>query len=139
MKVYVITSGTYSDYTIHAVKLDEDEVKRTCALLNADRFNDDVCGIEEYDTDEVEVNTKEKVMWRFRMGVGYKTGNVYFTDYPALVLGDSNLICVRRGYPVGSESVINITATFPEGTHEDKAKKIIFDRISKFKAERAGI
>ena len=139
MKVYIITSGTYSDYQIHAVKLNEDESKSVCGLLNKDRFNDDVCDIEEYDTDEIEISTQEKVMWRFRMGVGYKTGNVYFTDYPALILGDINSISVRRGHPAGNESIINITATFPEGTYEDKAKKIMFDRIAKFKAERKRI
>ena len=35
MKVYVITSGEYSDYCINAVSLNKETAERICATLNA--------------------------------------------------------------------------------------------------------
>lgn len=34
MKVYVITSGEYSDYGIEAVCLDKDKAEQICATIN---------------------------------------------------------------------------------------------------------
>lgn len=136
MKVYLITSGEYSDYHIDAVSLDEKEAERICGMLNKNRYCD-TCDIEIYDTDEVKVDSNEEILDRFWMQVGYKTGKMYCYDSPVTVLGENNEIKVDRGYP--HESRINITATLPKGTTEDKAKKIMFDRIAKFKAERATI
>lgn len=136
MKVYLITSGTYSDYQVEAVSLDEKEAERICGMLNKNRYCD-TCDIETYDTDEVKVDSNEEILDRFWMQVGYKTGKMYCYDSPVTVLGENNEIKVDCGYP--HESRINITATLPKGTTEDKAKKIMFDRIAKFKAERVGI
>lgn len=136
MKVYLITSGEYSDYHVDAVSLDEKEAERICGFLNKNRYYN-TCNIEEYDTDEIKVDSNEEVLDRFWMEVGYKTGEVYCYDPPVTVLGENNEIKVERGYP--NESRINITATLPKGTTENKARKIMFDRIAKFKSERADI
>ena len=62
MKVYVITRGTYSDYSIYAVTLD----KKQAELFKA-RYSDewDEAHIEEYETEEykIEVNEDYKPMW----------------------------------------------------------------------------
>lgn len=136
MKVYLITSGEYSDYQIEAVSLDEKEAERICGMLNKNRYCD-TCDIEIYDTDEVKVDSNEEVLDRFWMQVGYKTGKMYCYDSPVAVLGENNEIKVKYGY--SNESRIEITATFPKGTTRAKAKKIMLDRVAKFKAERAGV
>ena len=60
MKVYVITSGCYSDYKIRAVSLDRNEAEKICATFNnkvVRRGYGDICEIEEYDTENVEART----------------------------------------------------------------------------------
>ena len=136
MKVYVITSGIYSDYGIEAVSLDKDDAERKCATLNNQR-NDDFCEIEEYDTEDVKVESDKELKSRFKMIVGYKNGNIYMFDGGGyLVLNDINKIEVKRYM---GEDRIYSTATLPRGTKPEKAKKIMLDRIAKFKAERTGI
>lgn len=136
MKVYLITSREYSDYRVDAVTLDEKEAERICGMLNKNRYYD-TCNIEEYDTEEVKVDSAEELLERFLMKVGYKTGELYHYDSHVTVLGENNKITVEHDYY--PENIITITATFPKGTTDDKAKKIMFDRIAKFKAERANI
>lgn len=137
MKVFVITQGIYSDHSIRAVSLDADEAERICALINANDYYDP-CEIEVYDTDEIKVDSAEKVLERFWIVVGYKTGKIYCCSSGTLVLGEYNDIKVkRRGWQ--SESTIHIVATFPKGTTQTHAKKVMLDRIAKFKAERAGL
>lgn len=51
MKVYVITSGEYSDYYINAVALTRENAEQICAMLNSPkRHYSDVATIKEYDT-----------------------------------------------------------------------------------------
>ena len=45
MKVYIITSGEYSDYSIDAVTLDKEEAERMVNVFPQE-------SIEEYDTDD---------------------------------------------------------------------------------------
>ena len=136
MKVYLITSGEYSDYHVDAVSLDEKEAERICATFNNGRCSDMYCNIEEYDTEDIKVITQDEVKTRFCMCVEYKSGETRCFNEMGLVSENVNEISVKR-YD-GSDK-IEITATLPKGTTEDKAKKIMFDRIARFKAERASI
>lgn len=55
MKVYVITSGEYSDYGIQAVTLNREKAELICAINNRNiRYSEDRSKIEEYDTDEIQ-------------------------------------------------------------------------------------
>lgn len=60
MKVYVITSGEYSDYGICAVTLD----KKQAELLK-ERYSGkwDEARIEEYDTDDYKIEAGDKGTW----------------------------------------------------------------------------
>lgn len=136
MKVYVITSGKYSDYHIDAISLDKDEAYRICATLNNNRPADMYCDVEEYDTEGVKVISQDEIKKRFEMCVEYKSGEERWFDEEGLVTENVNNISVKRY--AGSDK-IEINATLPRETTEDKARKIMFDRIAKFKAERAGI
>lgn len=138
MKVYVITSGQYSDYQINSVALDLEDAERKCAILNdkKDRYSDMVCRIERYDTEDIKVDAKSQVKSVFWMGVDYVDSRIVYFDSGHLTFEDINEIKVKR-YP--GEKRIEITATLPKDTPDDKAKKIMLDRIAKFKAERQGI
>lgn len=139
MKVYVITSGSYSDYSIEAVSVDKDEAERICATLNTKRKYDfdDWCSIEEYDTDEMKVESENEVKIRYEMEVKYTDGKIlYFDNHGYFVFNDINTIKVTRRY---ENKRIEIVATFSKDTDPDKAKKIMLYRVAKFKAEREGV
>lgn len=136
MKVYLITSGKYSDYHVDAVSLNEQEADRICATLNNNRPLDMFCEVEEYDTDGIKVITQEEIKTRFRMRVEYKDGEERWFNEMGIVSENLNDISVKR---YGGSDKIEITATLPRGTTEDKARKIMLDRIAEFKAQRANI
>lgn len=136
MKVYLITSGKYSDYHVDAVSLNEQEADRICATLNNNRPLDMFCEVEEYDTDDIKVITQEEIKTRFRMCVECKDGEERWFDEMGIVSENFNDISVKR---YGGSDKIEITATLPRETTEDKARKIMLDRIAEFKAQRANI
>lgn len=57
MKVYVITKGSYSDYSIYGVAVNK-EMAETLRKHVSDRYED--ANIEEYDTDEYKPLTEGK-------------------------------------------------------------------------------
>lgn len=56
MKIYIVTSGCYSDYHIDAVFLEKEQAEYYCASYASDEAN-----IEEYDTDDHAVECKKSV------------------------------------------------------------------------------
>lgn len=143
MKVFIITGGggEYSDYSIRAVSLDKDDAERKCALLNRNVGYGDYCEIEEYDTDDMTVDTAEEVKKKFEMRVYEKTGDIIYFSEICLTISDENKVKRTNGarYFGGIEWYIDVTATFPKDTTEEQAKKIMLDRVAKFKAERSGL
>lgn len=141
MTVYVITQGEYSGYSIRAVSLDKKDAERKCALLNRDARCGEYCEIEEYDTEDMVVDTTEEVKKRFRMIVCQNTGEIRWYEESYLTFDDENRIYFSKidCFKCGSDKHISIVATLPTDTTEEQAKKIMLDRVAKFKAERAGL
>lgn len=139
MKVYVITQGEYSDYCIRAVSLDKNDAEKKCALLNRDVMCDEYCEIEEYDTDDMVVDTGEEVKKRFEMSVNCKTGEISWFAETYLTFNDDNRVYFSKEYDFFSDKYIEAVATLPTDTTEEQAKKIMLDRVAKFKAEKAGL
>lgn len=141
MKVFIITQGEYSDYGIRAVSLDKDDAERKCATLNKNVRNGEYCQVEEYDTDDMVVETTEEVKGRFRLIVCQNTGEIRWYEESYLTFDDENKIYSSKTdcFKCGSDKHITVVATLPSGTTEEQAKKIMLDRVAKFKAERAGL
>lgn len=141
MKVYVITQGEYSDYGIRSVSLDKDDAERKCALLNRDARCGEYCEMEEYDTEDMVVDTDEEVKKKFEMSIHEKTGDIVCFSEICLIIGGENKVSRTNGAKCfgGIEWYIVVTATLPKDTTEEQAKKIMLDRVVKFKAERAGL
>lgn len=87
MKIYVITSGCYSDYHIDAVT-DDKEKAEFLKLKFSDEY--DPANIEEYDTDEYSVEGIQNIKlfyWKVSICNGnslvypYLSGNQYFRVY----------------------------------------------------------
>lgn len=143
MTVYVITGGEYSDYHIGGVEVDKEKAERLCAEFNSFWFNDRDIGvndihlysnslyrIEEYDTDDDQMEMQNEVKRIF----GMRDSGDFVRGY--LVSVDINQCSVKQH---GGFKYIEIIATLPKDISDEKAKKIMYDRIAKFKAERAGV
>lgn len=141
MKVFIITQGEYSDYSIRAVSLDKGDAERKCALLNRNVRCGEYCKIEEYDTEDMVAYIAEEVKKRFEMSVCQNTGEIRWYEESYLTFDDENKIYSSKTdcFKCGSDKCISIVATLPANTTEEQAKKIMLDRVTKFKAERAGL
>lgn len=131
MKVYIVTSGEYSDYFIEGVFTDRDKARVYCALRNHDihclaySFDDgEAARIEEYESDKgfdiLQIDNN-------------RLGTIYY------FMGDD----ISEKIPAYREDVeklrLNEHAVWVEGENEEKAKKIYFDRRAKKKAESEGL
>lgn len=136
MKVYVITSGEYSDYGIQAIALTREKAEQICAMLNSSkRYYSDVAIIEEYDTDEIQCETNEDVGLCYVAAFDYKTlENVYWRDPFYSFARDE----IKRGI-ANHRCNILISATLPKDMHQEKVRKIMKDRVAKWKAERESL
>ena len=133
MKVYVITSGEYSSYGIRAVALSQEKAELICAMLNSEkRYYCDVATIEEYDTDEIQYETNEDVCLCYDAAFDYRTlENIYWCD-PFYSFARNE---IKRGFASNRHHVL-ISATFPRDMPKEKVRKIIKDRVVKWKADR---
>lgn len=136
MKVYVITSGEYSDYCIRTVALSREKAELICAMLNSEkRYYCDVATIEEYDTDELQCDANEDVGLCYEAEFNYKTlGNTYWGE-PFYSFARNEIKRELLGHGYG----ILIAATFPKDMPQEKARKIMKDRVAKWKAEQEGL
>ena len=136
MKVYVITSGEYSDYYINAVALTRENAEQICAMLNSPKSHySDVATIKEYDTDEIQCGVNEDVGLCYEAKFNYKTlENIYWGE-PFYSFARNE---IKRGL-LDHRYEILIAATFPKDMPQEKARKIMKDRVVKWKAEREGL
>ncbi len=125
MKVYVITSGEYSDYGICAVTLDKEQAE----LLKV-RYSDksDEAYIEEFDTDDykIEVSENYKPMWN----VEFWTHNNAITR--CYKISHDNL---RHGEIYANKWCYEVKV-FVEAEDKEHAKKIATDIYMKWLAKQ---
>lgn len=122
MKVYVITKGEYSDYSIYGVVLDE---KRAEALAKyiGDDFN---CGmVEEYDTDQFSplFDGKRPYEVNYRIDGSVRDCHMMTFDLYAF---ESKIRKYVNGYLV-----------YVWATDEKHAVKIANDKLAEYKYRRA--
>lgn len=133
MKVYVITSGEYSDYCIRTVALSGEKAEQICAMLNGSNgYRSDTATIEEYDTDEIQCETNKDVGLCYEAGFNYKTlENIYWGEpFYSFCRNEIKKSLAYDGY------MILISATFPKDMPQEKVRKIMCDRVAKWKAEK---
>ncbi len=121
MRIYIVTSGEYSDYSIDAVFTDKLQAELYAATHNCDR-------IEEYESDQCvfETNKKPRMHWRgiwekrSKYGLCNKIKFWYLEG--TYGLGDVDEI-------VDEEHRITIRISTDTDVDKEKAKKIIFDKF----------
>lgn len=133
MKVYVITSGEYSDYWVNAVALTKEKAERICAMLNGSNgYRSDTATFDEYDTDEIQCKTNEDVCLCYEAGFDYGTlKNIYWCK-PFYSFARNEI----ERMPAINADPIRISATFPKDMPQEKVRKIMYDRVAKWKAEK---
>ena len=90
---------------------------------------------EEYDTDEIQCGVNEDVVLCYEAEFNYKTlGNIYWGE-PFYSFARNEIKRELLGHGYG----ILIVATFPKDMPQEKARKIMKDRVAKWKAEREGL
>ena len=133
MKVYLITGGEYSEYHVFAVKLDKEEAEKVCAEQN-EISREDSFHVEEYDTEDIKVDSATEVKKRYEVMEYYGGLRI---DGPTYVFSDINKLKSHKRK--NGDNWISGIATFPKSITDEKAHKIIQDRVAKFKAEKEGI
>ena len=127
MTVYVVTSGEYSDYGISAVFTDKEKAEIYCAA-HSDKYDENYY-IEEYDTEEVEIESSKPPKCKWRM---------VFDKYGVLSqFGTSSTLTFRElNQIIPGRNRTCVIATLDKDIPKEKAEKIICDRFAKWKAER---
>lgn len=125
MKVYVVTSGEYSDYSICAVFLDKKKAQYWTAAQNTEENSSDPYEIEEYDLsdDSVEISNARPVMFRYST---YEDGTLVFGPPKAEVKKDN------FGW-------FDYCIVSPKQLNADQVEKIKEDLITKYLAEKEGL
>ena len=140
MKIYVITSGEYSDYKIDAVTLDKEDAERMVNVFPQEQ-------IEEYDTDDFPKILTNDPYWNC----------VYYLPTRSIMSGEiihnESIEIYQEDYYYGSDlkelnKVINKTKIdgspygfrmYIQAKDRDHAAKIFYDKVVEWKAEQKGI
>lgn len=106
-----------------------------CNVEQRKRYYCDVATIEEYDTDEIQCDANEDVGLCYEAAFNYKTlKNIYFDEpFYSFTRNEIKREILGHGYE------IQIAATFPKDMPQEKARKIMKDRVAKWKAEQEGL
>ena len=117
-KVYILTSGAYSDYRIEAVKLDKDQAE------TLERIHPD-WSVEEYDTDDI------KILEKYRYYVSVRDDGAEYANIPYFERTD--MVLNRPRYYKAWEWRQGWWEVFVEAKDAEHAKKIGLDLIAKEK------
>lgn len=135
MKVYIVTTGSYSDYQIRRVLTDKEHAERLAAAWNATSF----CGgaeVQEWETDEQpDTLTRPWVEGEGLLyGCQWTPGPGFEPDY------DIDGWTYEGDHP-GKATVVEATDRFVRviGTDEMAVRKTIYDTVTQIRAQAEGI
>lgn len=121
MKVYIVTSGRYSDYHIDAVFLSREKAMLYCVVNHDPALN-----IEEYDTDDENIESNEKCGYVYHwVQTTYRLGTI--SSFHGYYRFD---IMTKSQYDKLSDKDKNVWLDSPD---KEKAEKILHDRAAQAK------
>lgn len=126
MKVYIVTSGEYSDYGIRKVFTDKEKAELYCAMHDGGY---DPYYVEEWETDDVEIETMKPYFRRWEAKISPSGRLIWIDD--TCTFSEKNCITKCKNYY--GEWFYIVTASLDKGKTEEEAKKIIFDRLAAWK------
>jgi hypothetical protein len=125
MEVYIVTSGSYSDYSIEAVFLDEDKA----SVYQALHFPNDGI-VEIFDTDEFQVETSIPV-YREWLGMIEVDGEIKVKEYGSFTIHP--MFEVADSYISTANKIVRFTTN--KNADEEAARKILSDKLAEWKYE----
>jgi len=127
MKVYVLTTGEYSDYTIHGIYSTAERAQEVHDLLVRQDFSYTVNDVFEWEVDEPALNS----YW-FR--VFYYIDEDKIETY--LIEGEYRCNNNKPSYDTYSKTFVYEIPYSPRLENEEVLRKVTYDRWAQFKAEQ---
>lgn len=128
MKVYIVTSGSYSDYTIEAVFIDEDKA----GVYQALHFPNDG-SVKIFDTDEFQVETSIPV-YREWFGTIEVDGEIEVRKYNSFSVHPMFKI-MYPGILIANKRKYRVRFTTNKNADEEAARKILSDKLAEWEYE----
>jgi len=125
MKVYIVTSGCYSDYSIDAVFTDRKKAEMYCAIHNVEDQD-----IEEWETEDDSITVDKPVLKRW-VGI-HKSNGLSEVEEEGYCLTPIFQVCEKYYYG-GYDRIIMSTSM--DKTAE-QAQKIMYDKLAAWKYEK---
>lgn len=138
MTIYVVTSGEYSDYHIESVFADKKQAELYCAVRDSRReaYDSDFCRIEEYETDEAQLEGKVYYGISFyaqvyTSGIYLQSADQIYSISPVVTKSKSDRSALYR-YITG-------TISTSQAYDWEQRRKIAQDYLAKMQAEEKGL
>jgi nucleosome binding factor SPN SPT16 subunit len=137
-KIYLITSGCYSDYGVHGFFTDEAEADEYCEIQNRAKPCDEYKVEECADLSKTFLTMNKNPIIEHRVSV---QNNGVFMRYIAHELCDApdNRVKVTSDNIMFDFSIKYYIYVYLPNVDDDKALKIAQDMLAQYKAEQAGI
>jgi ketol-acid reductoisomerase len=130
MKIYIVTSGSYSDYHIDEVFTNLEQAQLYCATRNTAKYAD--YDIEEYDTDTCKLESQKpvKIIWKgnFVRNLDNKWSELCKFLYHWETFETRNEI-------LEDGRIVNIYVTTDPSVSKEKVRRIMIDRFHQWKYE----
>jgi hypothetical protein len=134
-KVYIVTSGTYSDYAIEEVFDNREDAEKYICLHDNDSYLD--MRVEEYDIYKNAELKNVKVHYGIYFIMRENGINFFDIVYDNKPI-ETNINRSKHNYSKSYDGTLPLSNRniFKD---KDVVKKIVYDAVAKFKAEEAGI
>ena len=134
-KVYIVTSGTYSDYAIEEVFDNREDAERYICLHENDSYLD--MSVEEYDIYKNAELKNVKVHYGIYFIMRENGINFFDIVYDNKPI-ETNINRSKHNYSKSYDGTLPLSNRniFKD---KDVVKKIVYDAVAKFEAEEAGI
>jgi len=134
-KVYIVTSGTYSDYAIEEVFDNREDAERYICLHDNDSYLD--MSVEEYDIYKNAELKNVKVHYGIYFIMRENGINFFDIVYDNKPI-ETNINRSKHNYLKSYDGTLPLSNRniFKD---KDVVKKIVYDAVAKFEAEEAGI
>lgn len=134
-KVYIVTSGTYSDYAIEEVFDNREDAERYICLHDNDSYLD--MSVEEYDIYKNAELKNVKVHYGIYFIMRENGINFFDIVYDNKPI-ETNINRSKHNYLKSYDGTLPLSNRniFKD---KDAVKKIVYDAVAKFEAEEAGI
>lgn len=130
MKIYIVTSSSYSDYCIEAVFTDEKEAAKYIATRNSTNGWQDDYKIEEYETQDGRIDVEDNI-------AGYEYKGAINKNY--FFEGDKFIVFNQPRIVFKPDAIDSWTHVWLEEENYELAKRILQDRYAQRKALKEGI